>query len=160
MTKNYKDKMLSDMIEKLVAGIKENAKTETPKRNRANSQSDDEKEIISIEEMHELIEKACDEFVGLGNNLSAAIGVLVMSRLFGWQTMRLVSARNDWERANKIFGDIKKIMPKRGKYARKSIGLDIADQAGEYWKIIRGEIETIPEKIRRLFNNDYKNTAH
>lgn len=116
----------------------------------------EEKGIISIEDMHAHIEKVCDEFVGQGNHLSAAIGVFVMSRLFGWQIMRLISARSDWERTNKIFGDIKKITPKRGKYARKSIGLELADKAGEYWKMIRGEISTIPEKTRRLFNNDYK----
>lgn len=144
MTKEFSDKISTEQITKNIKEVE------------IKKHVSEEEKVISIEEMHCLIEKACDEFVGQGNNLSAAIGVFVMSRLFGWQIMRLISSRSDWQRTNKIFGDIKKITPRRGKYARKSIGLELADKAGEYWKMIRGEISTIPEKTRRVFNNDYK----
>jgi len=104
---------------------------------------------MTDEEMNALIDKVSSEFTGQIDDLSAAIGILVLGRLYGWRVMRLVSNRRHWAVANKIFGDMKKLLPERGKYAHKSIGLKIADKFGDYWALIRGSVKVIPEKERR-----------
>jgi len=103
-------------------------------------------------EMLELIDKKASEYSGMGGNLISAIGVLVLCRLYGWKVMRLISSRKQWNHANEIFGDIKTITPDRGKYARKSVGLIIADKLGDYWGFMRGQVNTKEdvEKNRKL----------
>lgn len=109
--------------------------------------------MISNEELLELIERKSEEFTGQCDDLGAAVGILVLSRLFGWRVMRLVSNRRHWQITIKIFGDIKKITPERGKLARKSIGLKIADKLGEYWDLISGKKKVIPEKTRKMIDD-------
>jgi hypothetical protein len=109
--------------------------------------------MITDQEMLELIEKVSDEYTGQGDDLGAAIGILVLSRLFGWRVMRLISSRRHWQVATKSFGDIKKLTPERGKLARKSLGLKIADELGNYWDLITGKIKVIPEKTRKMIDD-------
>lgn len=109
--------------------------------------------MITDQEMLELIEKVSDEYTGQCDDLAAAVGILVLSRLFGWRVMRLVSSRRHWQVATKAFGDIKKLTPERGKLARKSIGLKLADKLGDYWDLISGKKKSIPEKTRKMIDN-------
>ncbi len=109
--------------------------------------------MITDQEMLELIEKVADEYSGQGDDLGAAVGILVLSRLFGWRVMRLISSNRHWQVANKVFGNIKKLTPERGKLARKSIGLKIADKLGNYWDLITGKIKVIPAKTRKMIDD-------
>lgn len=94
---------------------------------------------MTDQEMLDLINQKAAEYTGLGGNLISAVGILVLSRIYGWKVMRLISSRRQWNLANEIFGDIKTVTPDRGEYARKSVGLAIADKIGNYWAFMRGE---------------------
>jgi len=94
--------------------------------------------MISDEELLQLIEKVTEEFEGDLDEFNKAVGILVVGRLTGWKVQRLVSPRSTWTLATKWFGDPKKLMPDRGRFARKSVGLAIADKIGDYWGFIRG----------------------
>lgn len=109
--------------------------------------------MITEEKMLEMINKATVEYTGLCGDLTTAIGILVLSRAYGWKVMRLVSSRRSWQVANKIFGDIKEMTPERGEHARKSVGLEIADKLGEYWDLISGKKKVIPELTRKMITN-------
>jgi len=93
--------------------------------------------LITDQEMLDLMELKADEYVGLGGDLISAVGVLVLSRFYGWRVIRLIASRRQWNVAIKIFGNIKVMTPERGKYARKSVGLAIADKIGDYWSYMR-----------------------
>ena len=114
--------------------------------------------ILTDQEMLDLIKKVSAEYNGLSGNLISSIGVLVMSKLYGWRVTRLVSSRTQWTAANKNFGDIKTLTPERGELARKSVGLAIADKLGDYWKYMRGmKIGTpaeMSEKSRKMIINE------
>lgn len=112
--------------------------------------------MMTDTEMLELIDKKASEYSGMGGDLISAIGIFVLCRLYGWKVMRLISSRRQWNLANEIFGDMKTITPDRGKYARKSVGLIIADKLGDYWAFVRGQINTKEdiEKNRKLIIND------
>jgi hypothetical protein len=94
--------------------------------------------MITDEELMQLIERVTEEFEGDLDEFNKAVGMLVVGRLLGWRVQRLVSPRSTWTLASKWFGDPKKLMPDRGPFSRKSVGLAIVDRLGDYWGIIRG----------------------
>ena len=98
-----------------------------------------DKKTITDQEMLNLMEIKANEFTGIGGDLISAVGILVLSRFYGWRVMRLIASRRQWNVTVKIFGDIKKMTPERGQYARKSVGLSIADKLGDYWSYMRGQ---------------------
>lgn len=104
--------------------------------------------MISDEEMLERIDQVSGEFKGQLDDLYKVIGMMVMGRLFGWRVVRLVSARTLWAEANRLFGDPKLLMPERGKYAHKSVGLKIVDELDQYWDAVKGII-TVPAAERK-----------
>jgi hypothetical protein len=97
------------------------------------------KRMITDQEMLDLMELKAGEYEGIGGDLISAVGVLVLSRFYGWRVIRLIASRRQWNVTIKTFGNIKAITPERGKYARKSVGLDIADKIGDYWAYMRGQ---------------------
>lgn len=111
-----------------------------------------DKKMITDQEMLDLLEMKASEFTGIGGDLISAVGILVLSRFYGWRVMRLIASRRQWNVTVKIFGNIKKITPERGQYARKSIGLALADKIGDYWSYMRGQKNSTDdiEKNRKL----------
>lgn len=99
-------------------------------------------------ELAQAIDKVCSEYHGQLDDLYQAIGLLVAGQLFGWRVMRLVSSRTNWKVATELFGDLKELMPREGVYAHRSIGLKLANELGDYWKVVRGLIK-VPEQKRR-----------
>jgi len=114
----------------------------------------DEK-IITDQELLDLMELKASEFTGIGGDLISAVGVLVLSRFYGWRVTRLIASRRQWNVTVKIFGNIKKMTPERGQYARKSVGLALADKIGDYWSYMRGQKNSKedPEKGRQMIAN-------
>lgn len=111
-----------------------------------------DKKMITDQEMLNLMEIKASEFTGIGGDLISAVGILVLSRFYGWRVMRLIASRRQWNVTVKIFGDVKKMAPERGQYARKSVGLALADKIGDYWSYMRGQKNSKedPEKGRQM----------
>lgn len=105
--------------------------------------------MISDEEMLEIIDQVSGGFKGQLDDLYKVVGMIVMGRLFGWRVVRLVSTPVLWKKANQLFGDPKELMPERGKYAHKSIGLKIVDELGQYWDVIKGK-SPLPAEQKKM----------
>jgi hypothetical protein len=97
------------------------------------------------------IDEVTDNFTGRLDDFYTVVGMVVVGRLIGWRAIRLVSSRRVWAMACKLFGDLKtgEIIPERGVYARKSVGLAIVDKVGGYWDIVKG-INHMPIEDRKL----------
>lgn len=106
--------------------------------------------MISDEELNEKIEQLAKEYHGQLDDLYAIVGMVVMGRHFGWKVIRLTSRRGHWALANKCFGDVKKLLPERGLYAHRSVGLRIADKLGNFWDIVRGTVSVSQEERKLL----------
>lgn len=105
--------------------------------------------MISDEELLKQIEQVTKEFSGQLDYLYEAIGMITTGRLLGWRVMRLVSSGRCWTLATKLFGDPKLLMPERGKYYEKSVGMKIIDTTGEYWEYVKRH-KAMPISERKL----------
>lgn len=94
--------------------------------------------MMNDKELMQTIDQVTCEFHGQLDHLYEVIGMIVAGRLLGWRVMRLVSTRRCWTLAGKLFGDPKLLMPERGRYYDKSVGMKIIDTTGEYWSYIQG----------------------
>lgn len=104
---------------------------------------------ITDEELMIKIEELTKDYQGDIGYFYEVVGMVVVGRLFGWRVIRLVSSARSWRLACKMFGDLKEVLPERGLYAHKSLGLQFTDKAGEYWDYIK-KIKPIPIEQRKF----------
>jgi len=105
---------------------------------------------ITEQEMIKKIEDVSANFKGQLDDLTAAIGMVVAGRLYGWRVIRLVHSRRLWTLSCILFGDLKELLPERGVLAHKSCGLMAVDKAGNYWEVIKGHTEAMPLHQRKM----------
>jgi hypothetical protein len=94
-------------------------------------------EMMTDKDLMVMIDEKTKTYSGDLSYLYEVIGMVVTGRLMGWRVMRLVSSNRCWSLATKLFGDPKLLMPARGKYYDKSVGMKIIDTTGEYWDYIK-----------------------
>ena len=99
-----------------------------------------EKDLVRI------IDQATTRFEGDMTRLESAIGMLFLGRLFGWRVLVLTHNKRTIRKYEEILGvDVRKEFPEIGPLAHKSVGLEIAEKAGSFWKAVSGDIK-VPEK--------------
>jgi hypothetical protein len=106
--------------------------------------------MLSEEEFLKQVDDKLENYVGQIDHFYEVVGMIIVGRHCGWRVMRLVSSARCWKHAGEIFGDPKNLMPERGKYAYKSVGLRIADRLGQYWDIVRGYVKVSKDERRLL----------
>ncbi len=104
--------------------------------------------MITDEELFGRIDQVSGDFKGQLDDLYKVVGMIVIGRLFGWRVVRLVSTHGLWSKANRYFGDVKELMPERGKYAHKSVGLKIADELGQFRDVVLGLV-SVPAQDKK-----------
>ncbi len=105
--------------------------------------------MISDPELLKLIDEKVTGYKGDITYLNEAVGMVVVGRLIGWEHQRMVTSRKCWTFATKLFGmDMKspELMPKRGKLAKQSGALAIADSIGGYLAYIKGTVTLSPKE--------------
>lgn len=107
---------------------------------------------MNDKELMQKIDDVSADFKGQIDDLQAAVGLVMVGRLYGWRVMRLACSRRHWIVSCKLFGDLKQILPERGVLAHKSVGLMVVDKAGDYWDYINGVIKAIPMQERKMLN--------
>lgn len=110
-----------------------------------------ESEIINeafTPEIQKMIFDASANYRGQMDDLYQAVGMLVVGRFYGWRVMRIAGTHANWKTANAIFGDLKTLMKEREEFSHRSLGLDLADQVGKYWEIVRGVVK-IPQQEKK-----------
>ncbi|HVB66058.1 MAG TPA: hypothetical protein VND01_00010 [Candidatus Acidoferrales bacterium] len=91
-----------------------------------------------------LVSKITKSYRGSIHELERAIGVLFIGDEFGWKVLYLCHDKKTLRKYEEILGvDFREIFPERGPLARKSLGLALADKAGEFWKAAKGGIPGI-----------------
>lgn len=108
-----------------------------------------ENQGIDDAELMQKIRVALANYSGDSDDITAAIGLLVMAHLMGWRYARLVLSRKAWKEANNLFGDLKKFIKKDTEFTRKSFGLKLVNSLEEFWGYVRGNREAMPLKDKK-----------
>ena len=101
-------------------------------------------------EIQDLIVSTCEDYVGPMSDLYRAVGMLVVGRLFGWRVIRFAVTKPTWVTSCRIVGDLKGLMPERGRLAKKSVGMMMLDTVEDYWRVVRGQLKMTIAKRNEL----------
>lgn len=94
------------------------------------------------QEYIEIINRASDEFVGLFDELEAAIGMLMIGRLVGWKILLIIHNKRTIRKYEEILGiNVREMFPEVGPLAAKSIGYKAAVALGNFWKAVSGDLK-------------------
>lgn len=81
-------------------------------------------------------------FSGSLEELEKAVGMLMIGYHFGWKVLLLVHSKRTIKKYEKILDiDIKEFFPAEGRSAKRSMGLDLAKQIGNFWQVVSGDIK-------------------
>ena len=106
---------------------------------------------MTPDELADYIDKLSKDFEGDFSDLYRAVGVLSVGDAFGWRVLRITLGSATYTKYQRILGvEFKEIFPERGRYAHKSIGLDIVDGMGNFWKVVRGAEKIDPIKKKSI----------
>ena len=85
---------------------------------------------------------AVASFSGSLEELEKALGMLMIGYQFGWKVLLLVHSKRTIKKYEKILDiDIKEFFPAEGSSAKRSMGLDLAKQIGNFWQVVSGDIK-------------------
>lgn len=104
---------------------------------------------MTDEQMMVMIDRVSRGYKGQLDDLTAAVGMLMVGRLYGWRVIRLVNSRRHWAHACKLFGDLKVLLPETGECTHKSLGMTLIKGAGDYWDFIKGVEKQLPLHDRK-----------
>lgn len=97
-----------------------------------------EKDFVKI------IDVASEKFAGQMDELESAIGMLMLSRNYGWKVMYLIHSRKTIQKYEKILGvNLRELAPPVGRLAKKSMAWNVVQNVGNFWKAVRGEIPNV-----------------
>lgn len=85
---------------------------------------------------------AVASFSGSLEELEKAIGMLIVGYHFGWKVLMLVHSKRTIKKYEKILGiEVREFFPAEGNSAKRSMGLDLAKQIGNFWQVVSGDIK-------------------
>lgn len=106
--------------------------------------------MITDEDLVKKIDAVTENYRGQIDELYEAVGMIAVGRLYGWEVMRIASPRRTWTLATKLFGDPKELLPRRGAFAHRSLGLKMADAAGKVMDVVKGKIYLTAEDRKKV----------
>lgn len=102
------------------------------------------------EEWIKEIDRVSAGFSGSYDDLQAAIGAVMVGRLYGWRVVRLAGSRRHWTLACSLFGDLKEILQPETPLSQKSMAYRIVTKAENYWDVVKGKTDAMPLHERKL----------
>jgi hypothetical protein len=100
--------------------------------------------VVSPEDaqrMVRVVDQAIKEFEGDFGDLESAIGMYFLGRLVGWRVLVLIHNKRTIKKYEEILRiNIREAFPEEGPFVAKSLGYEIAQKLGAFWKAVAGEI--------------------
>lgn len=95
---------------------------------------------MTNEEKLRIVDSAAANFRGQFADLEKAVGMLMLGDAYGWRVLTLAHERRTLRKYEDILGiTVRECFEERGPLAKKSIGLKLTDQLGNFWKVVKGE---------------------
>ena len=93
-------------------------------------------------QLQEIEDQALINFKGMLDELESALGMLRMGHHFGWRMLYILHSKKTIRKYEEILNiKIRDIFPEEGPSADRSVGLALAKQASNFWKVVSGEIK-------------------
>lgn len=94
------------------------------------------------QQLAEVIDRAVDNFNGNLNDLSSAVGMLVVGQRYGWRVILLIHSQATVRKYLKILGlkHLRDLLPEVGDLAQRSNAWRLVDGTANFWKVVRGQI--------------------
>ena len=85
---------------------------------------------------------AVANFSGSLEELEKAVGMLMVGYHFGWKVLLLVHSKRTIKKYEAILDiNIKEFFPAEGRSSKRSMGLDLDKQIGNFWQVVSGDIK-------------------
>jgi hypothetical protein len=95
---------------------------------------------LYLTDLEEVIKTACLNYRGHGGTLMAAIGALVLSRIYGWRVVRLVCTPLTYRKYERVLGiKLRDYSRPEGPLVHRSYGLSFIDSLKQFWDIVTGK---------------------
>jgi len=92
-------------------------------------------------------EQAISRFVGVLDELEAALGMLRVGYHVGWKVLYLVHSKKTIRKYEDILGiKIRDIFPETGPISYRSVGLGLSEKFSNFWKFVSGDIKLTQEE--------------
>jgi hypothetical protein len=92
------------------------------------------------QQLNEIEGNAIAGFIGQLNELESALGMLMMGHHFGWKVLYIIHSKKTIRNYEDILGiKIRDVFPEEGPSAYRSNGLQLANKATNFWKVVSGE---------------------
>ncbi|MDY0743965.1 hypothetical protein SNE35_05590 [Paucibacter sp. R3-3] len=100
---------------------------------------------MNEKEIQGLIDRAIEDFNGNLNDLGSAIGMVMLSRRYGWRVVLLIHSPNTVRKYLKILGlkNLRDVAPEVGELAHRSNAWRLVDGTANFWKVVRGQISGV-----------------
>lgn len=96
---------------------------------------------MNTQDKMRLVEDAVKTFKGNAHELERAIGAFFLGHHVGWKVVYLIHDKRTIRKYEEVLGvEFRAELPERGPYAYKSLALALADEIGNFWKSVKGEI--------------------
>lgn len=87
------------------------------------------------------VSRVVESYHGDATTLANALGALTLGRCVGWRVLRVIYSSSSYSKYQKILGvQFRDVLPERGKYAYKSIALQVLDRIGVFWDFCRSAV--------------------
>lgn len=125
------DKILHTVLDKLVPARK------LPLEDRLARLT--EEQAIKLQQIEN---EAIKHFVGNLDDLESALGMLRIGHHFGWRVLYIIHSKKTIRKYESILDfKVRDLFPEEGPSAPRSLGLGLAKEASNFWKVVSGEIK-------------------
>jgi hypothetical protein len=97
----------------------------------------------SDDRLLEIVEAACDAYIGDVTILESAVGALVIGRLFGWHCLRLIHPAAFKKYESILLIKFREELPERGPFADKVNAMRMFDQAVAFWRVAKAGLDDL-----------------
>jgi len=98
--------------------------------------------------LQEIEDNAIINFIGTIDELESALGMLRIGHHVGWKMLYVVHSKRTIRKYEEILDiKIRELFDETGPSADRSIGLALAEQYSNFWKVVSGDIKIVNRKI-------------
>jgi len=106
---------------------------------------------MTSEELVAHIDLMIREFEGDAPELIAAIGTLMVGRVYGWKVLRIITSSKSYTKYQRVLGlEFKNYLPETTDFSSRSLGFKIVSRLNNFWSVVNGTA-TINPKEKKAF---------